>query len=66
MIKILKKFKPFEWAQMIFSIVFIVVQVWLDLKLSDYMSEITMLIQTDGSAMGQILEAGGFMLLCAL
>ncbi len=66
MIKILKKFKPLEWAQMIFSIVFIVVQVWLDLKLPDYMSKITMLIQTDGSTMGQILEAGGFMLLCAL
>lgn len=66
MLKLLKKFKPIEWAQMIFSIIFIVAQVWLDLKLPDYMSEITMLIQTEGSAMSDILLTGGYMLLCAL
>lgn len=45
---------------------FIVVQVWLDLKLPDYMSSITTLVQTEGSAMNDILTLGGYMLLCAL
>lgn len=45
---------------------FIVVQVWLDLKTPDYMAEITTLVQTAGSTMGEILSAGGMMLLCSL
>ena len=45
---------------------FIGLQVWLDLKLPDYMSEITRLTQTPGSNMGEIWAAGGYMLLCAL
>ena len=48
------------------SIAFIVVQVWLDLKLPDYMSAITTLVQTAGSTMGEILSAGGMMLVCSL
>ncbi len=43
----------------------IVFQVWVELKLPDYMSEITKLIQTDGSKMSEILEQGGYMLACA-
>ena len=50
----------------LFSLVFIVFQVWLDLKLPDYMTEITQLVQTQGSAMEDVLTAGGMMLLCAL
>jgi len=46
--------------------VFIVLQVWLDLKLPDYMSEITQFVQTPGSEMRDIWIAGGYMLLCAL
>ncbi len=61
-----KNIKPVEWIMMIFSVVFIVGQVWLDLKLPDYMSEITMLVQTEGSTISQILTSGGYMLLCAL
>jgi ATP-binding cassette subfamily B multidrug efflux pump len=45
---------------------FIVAQVWLDLKLPDYMSEITTLVETKGSALSDILAQGGYMLLCAL
>lgn len=41
-------------------------QVWLDLKLPDYMSTITRLVQTPGSAMSEIWKQGGFMLLYAL
>lgn len=51
---------------MCISFVFILAQVWLDLTMPDYMSEITMLVQTEGSAMSDIWIAGGKMLLCAL
>ena len=66
MIKIFKRLKAAEWIQAIISIVFIVAQVWLDLKLPDYMSEITTLTQTPGSKISDIWLAGGKMLLCAL
>lgn len=55
-----------EWVLFAISLIFIVSQVWLDLKLPDYMSEITQLVQTPGSEMRDILVAGGYMLLCAL
>ena len=45
---------------------FIVSQVWLELTIPEYMHEITTLITTPGSAMGDIWKAGGFMLLCAV
>lgn len=48
------------------SLVFIVAQVWLDLKMPDYMSKITELVQTPGSEMSDILLNGGYMLLCAV
>ena len=48
------------------SLIFVIVQVWLDLKLPDYMSEITQLTQTPGSTMSNIWINGGYMLLCAL
>ena len=38
----------------------------MDLKLPDYMRQLTTLVQTPGSEMSEILKAGGFMLLCAL
>ena len=66
MLKILKRLSLAEWLQAAASLVLIVAQVWLDLKLPDYMSQITVLTQTPGSAMSAIWEAGGFMLLCAL
>lgn len=66
MIKIFKYLKKQDWTFMLFSIVFIVIQVWLDLKLPDYMSEITKLIQTEGSTINEILDVGGYMLICAL
>lgn len=66
MFKILKNLKAKEWILFAISLVFIISQVWLDLKLPDYMSEITQLVQIPGSEMKDILEAGGYMLLCAL
>lgn len=66
MLKIFKYFKSREWGLVGASLLFVIAQVWLDLRLPEYMSEITTLIQTEGSAMGDILYAGGKMLLCAL
>jgi len=66
MLKIFKYLKPKEWTFIVASIVFIVGQVWLDLKLPDYMSKITTLVQTEGSETSDIWAAGGKMLLCAL
>ncbi|MDB8542932.1 ABC transporter ATP-binding protein [Turicibacter sanguinis] len=64
--EIFKHLKKPEWGGMIVCLIFIVTQVWLDLKLPDYMSEITRLVQTEGSAMGDIWVQGSYMLLCAL
>ena len=66
MLKIFKYIKPKEWLQAGISLIFIVTQIWLDLELPDYMSEITRLVQTPGSEMREIWIAGGWMLLCAL
>jgi ATP-binding cassette subfamily B protein len=66
MIALLKRLKMSEWIQAFVSLVFIVVQVWLDLKLPEYMSEITTLVQKPGSEMAVIWLVGGKMLACAL
>lgn len=66
MIKIFKYLKSKEWLMILCSLAFIVLQVWLDLRLPDYMQEITILVQTPGSAMNEIWAAGAYMLLCAL
>lgn len=59
MLRILKRIKIKEWLLAAFSLVFIVLQVWLDLKLPEYMSEITRLTQTPGSAMSEIWKPFG-------
>ena len=66
MLKVLKYLNKQQWSWVGISILFIVGQVWLDLKMPDYMSAITTLVQTEGSAMSDILIQGGYMLLCAL
>ena len=48
MLKILKKLNKKEWSLVALSIIFVVGQVWLDLKIPDYMSKITRLIMTPG------------------
>ena len=66
MLRILKHLRWKEWLLVAACVVLIVGQVQLDLALPDYMSEITRLVQTEGSQMSNILLAGGKMLLCAL
>lgn len=65
MFKLFKNFNKSDVLKMLVCFLLIVFQVWLDLKMPDYMSEITRLIQTEGSEMSEILTQGSFMLLCA-
>lgn len=66
MLKVFKNLKKSDILCMLAAIVFIVAQVWLDLKMPDYMNEITQLVQTPGNEMSQVLSAGGKMLICAV
>ena len=66
MLKLLKNLTKKEWLFAIFCVILIVGQVWLELKIPDYMSEITVLVQTEGSKMEDIILNGGYMVLCAL
>ncbi len=66
MIKLLKRLSPVEWVLALVSTLLVASQVYLDLRLPDFMSEITTIITTPGSQMSEIWGAGGKMLLCAL
>ncbi len=66
MLKILKKFPKQDYYYALACIAFIVVQVWLDITMPQYMNKITVLIETPGSQMSEVWRAGGMMLLCAL
>ncbi|MGN0151866.1 MAG: ABC transporter ATP-binding protein [Wujia sp.] len=65
MIRIFRNLGRKEWLLAGLSLIFIVAQVWLELRLPDYMKEITALVTMEGSEMSDILTAGGKMLLCA-
>ncbi|WP_251551405.1 ABC transporter ATP-binding protein [Neobacillus muris] len=66
MLKIFKYFQKKDWLLIVCSLVFIVTQVWLDLKIPDYMTEITKLVQTEGSKISDVLVQGSYMLFCAV
>ncbi|PAD28699.1 ABC transporter ATP-binding protein [Paenibacillus sp. 7523-1] len=66
MLKILKNFNQKDRYLLALSLIFIVIQVWLDLKIPDFMGDITYLIQSPTSEMNDILLVGSWMLLCAL
>ena len=66
MLKLIKNFTKKEWILALICLVLVVTQVWLELKMPDYMSEITKLVQTEGSQMKDILVNGGYMITCAL
>ncbi len=65
MFKLFQVLSPKEYILSVMVILLICFQVFLDLSLPDYMSEITMLVQTEGNALGDIYTAGGKMLFCA-
>lgn len=64
--KLLKYLNPKEKLRVVLGVLFVVVQVWLELKMPEYMSAITLLVKTPGSEIAEILKNGGYMLLCAL
>ncbi|MEC1717693.1 ABC transporter ATP-binding protein [Schinkia azotoformans] len=66
MLKIFKYFQKKDWLLAFCSLVFIVTQVGLDLKIPDFMAEITGLVQTEGSKISAVLIQGVYMLLCAI
>lgn len=66
MFKLLKKLKRRDIIYIAICIIFVATQVWLELKIPDYMSKITKLVQTEGSIMSDILVQGGYMMACAL
>jgi len=65
MLKLLKNLNKKDWIYACLCASLVVVQVWLELKMPDYMSNITQLVQTRGASMNDILTQGGYMLLCA-
>ena len=66
MIKLLKNLGRREAILAIVCVILIVGQVWLELKMPDYMSEITILVQSESSEMHEILKNGAYMIGCAL
>ena len=66
MLKLLKKFSVVEWVLVILAVAFITLTVWCEMTMPEYMSEITRLVQTPGSAMKDVWIAGGKMLGFAL
>ena len=65
MFKLLKHLNKKDYVFMVLAVLFIAGQVGLELKMPEYMSAITKLVQTEGSEMGDILKNGGLMMLCA-
>ena len=65
MIKILQNMKKKDIISIITIIGLILLQVYLELKMPDYMSTITRLVQTEGIKMYDIILNGSYMLLCA-
>ena len=66
MIKLLKNLTKKEWNSILLVLILVICQVWLDLKMPDYMSAITQLVQTEGSEIAEIIKNGTCMLACAL
>ena len=66
MIKLLKNFGKKEWVLVTICFILVIVQVWLELKMPDFMQKITILVETSGSSMKEVSKNGIYMILCAL
>ena len=66
MFKILKRLSKKEKIYALICVLLVGSHVWLELKVPDYMSGITQLVQTEGSQMSEIIKQGAMMLGCAL
>ena len=66
MIRIFSRLKPKEWLMICAGLVFIVAQVWLDLRVPEYMAEVTRIVSAPGSVISDAINIGLFMLLASL
>ena len=65
MLRLFKNLRLKDILFLLIGVVLIVFQVWLDLRMPEYMNAITKLVETEGSKMNDILINGGYMLLCS-
>lgn len=63
--KLIKNFTKKEFGVMLIVLLLVIAQVFLELKMPDYMSEVTKLVQTEDSKMHDIIINGCYMLACA-
>ena len=66
MLKLLKQLRRKEWMMAILCAVLVLGQIYFDLRLPDYMSNLTVLIKSPDSTMSDILQTGAEMLGCTL
>ena len=66
MFKLFKSFNKKDLVLIITCISLVALHVWLEFRIPDYMSQITQLVQTEGSKMSAIIEQGSFMIICAV
>lgn len=66
MLKIFKHMRKDTWMLLLLSVLVVIAQVWIDLRIPDYMTTITILVKTEGSPMSEIWRAGLMMLVCAV
>ena len=66
MLKLMKKLNKKEYGIIVTCVFLMIVQVWLELKIPEFMSRITSLVQTGTGSMSEILEQGFYMISCAL
>ena len=66
MIKLFKNLSRKDILIILLCVFIMVFQVWIDLRLPEYMSEITKLIETNSNDINPIFKPGGLMLLCSL
>ena len=65
MVKLFRSLSKKDVIYALICITLVACHVWLELKVPDYMSGITRLVQTEGSKMADILEQGAYMIGCA-
>lgn len=66
MLKLFKKMHSREWKMAGVCALLIIGQIYFELRLPDYMSNLTVLIETPGSSMSEVYRTGAEMLACTL
>ncbi|MCK9350456.1 MAG: ABC transporter ATP-binding protein [Clostridiaceae bacterium] len=66
MIKILKYMRRRDWVLTFIAIFFTILRVYFELKIPEYMKQVTELVMTEGATLNSILTTGQGMLLAAL